>query len=296
MSRHNVRRSHAAFTLVELLVVVGIIALLISILLPALNRARELSQRTKCAANLKQFYIGDELYRQNGSKQQYHLPGFFSGGAPDFNDPTKAHYNYNRIWSGMEDFRKALNQMISSDVITRCYVTAEFMCPTMIREVASSKDSTTGQIVYPPHYAYGMNVQGVDEANSLSPMSPAQDVPPPAQVVKGFHGYHIRQVKRPSEKLMFADSSFAVLNIWGSGVQPGWYGAISNYDLTLDKGFNAGNGFDNRRTIAWRHKGGANVCFFDGHVEWMNKEFIYKYDPNTPGKIIPNMDLWDVMH
>ncbi|MCK5225445.1 MAG: type II secretion system protein, partial [Planctomycetes bacterium] len=55
-------RKHKGFTLVELLIVIGIIALLMAIMVPALNRAKEHAKNMVCQSNLKQYGLAGRMY------------------------------------------------------------------------------------------------------------------------------------------------------------------------------------------------------------------------------------------
>lgn len=93
--RRKIKNSEA-FTLVELLVVVSIIALLLSILMPSLSKARECARSTVCRSNLKQIYMAYTLYRIDHARGPV---GFTWGGnlRPNWSIPSPNPYP---AWSG----------------------------------------------------------------------------------------------------------------------------------------------------------------------------------------------------
>ena len=283
-------RPFSGFTLVELLVVIGIIAVLISVLLPVLGKARESAVQIQCLSNIRQFGIADQMYI---NQYNWHLPSWWG-----FGPASSAFAKY---YSGVPEFRRALNLPILDDTKPyRAYVTKKWYCPAALRGLTPAPnpgpDPDTHDWYYPLHYSTGMNVQGVDE-----PVMPdswdsrAKQADPSLPPDKQFHGFSRTQVRHPAEKLQFADAMYFAINVYGcspnTGAYPGWKNKVTSYDVVKEN-TTATGAMDPSRTVAWRHKKGANVVFFDGHGEWLPKDKIYLVQD---GQIVRNDKLWKVM-
>jgi len=120
----------AAFTLVELLVVIGIIAVLVAMLLPSLNKARQQAMTVQCASNLKQ--LGMALIQYSNDYQGFLVP-------------TRAHYwtssggNYYTPWPALllhtHELPVQVNQEWGGVTNTNSFIINCLMCPSAWSDV-----------------------------------------------------------------------------------------------------------------------------------------------------------------
>src|SRR6187549_3640445 len=104
MTMHSHPRSQRrAFTLIELLVVIAIIAVLIGLLLPAVQKVREAASRTQCQNNLKQ--IGLALHNYEGAYKAFPSSHWRKVWAADPTNP-QGHFR----WSGLAQLTPFLEQ------------------------------------------------------------------------------------------------------------------------------------------------------------------------------------------
>ena len=162
----------ANFTLIELLVVIAIIAILASILLPALNKARDRATATQCLNTLKGFGSANIMYADSNS--DWSVPVSYGPSGAD-----RKGYNWN------SDFRKNLG--VNPDVSSTTRVPKGFICPKAI--YAQNSASPFG---YMMDWSYGLNYTMSTGYIGFS---------------AEFRGFKTGMVKRPSAKIQFADST-----------------------------------------------------------------------------------------
>lgn len=176
-SKHGVTDEHAVkiFTLIELLVVIAIIAILAALLLPALNRTREVGRSALCKSNLKQICLAFNDYADESND--------FMPPVVDYDGSTLSNWwGRTRIWNKIYSETWSLNKWQNS----------VFCCRSVL---AQKPPSATG---VSSHYA--MN-SGYDDANPFAAHKRSRCKAPSQTFFIGeATGYHFNMSNYPNFK------------------------------------------------------------------------------------------------